>query len=906
MSSRHLFISLIISLTAIVIWSCQESIIHIDPSPNLLLPLSAIAEYESNIDHKSLINNLDDDSYRKGRQIYANACFSCHGNIDEVGSIPNSVKFWQDSLRHGSDPYAMYEVLTRGFGLMPAQINLVPQEKHAVIHFIREKYLKEHNPDQYFKITDNYLDQLPTGTLEGPAASDYQPWIDMDYGPVLINTYELSDSSAAPREISGGPSPLANEKSYVNMNFAYKGHAIRLDEGEGGVAQGNAWLLFDQDLMRVAGVWTGGGFIDWAAILMNERHNISPRTAGDVHYENPVAPGWANPKTGTWDDPRFKALDGRQFGPLPKEWTHYKGQYRYENRVVLSYTVGNANVLESFGVENEISFTRTLNISRSDVPLKMRIAPTTTSVTYVGIDAVVSKEKGFYVLQIPVNKEVKVKLSVTRGGSKLVALEKENSASPEDLTKYVSGGEAQYAQVIPTQPIKGHEDDPYAIDVLTLPNPNPWNARVRPTGIDFIPNTPHAYVCTIDGDVWKVSNITSEDDLIQWRRIATGMFQPLGIKYHNGELFVGCRNEIVKLVDLNGDEEIDFYKSFNNDHQVSDHFHEFAMGLQVDDDNNFYYAKSARHARTALIPQHGTLIKVSPDGSNSDIIAKGFRAANGVCMNPDGSFFVTDQEGHWNPMNRINRVTDGGFYGNMYGYGAPADSTDQAMLQPLCWIDMRMDRSPSELLWANSDKWGELNGQLLNLSYGYGKIYAVYQEEVNGQMQGGMTPLPIPQAPTGLVRARFHPTDGQMYVCGMTAWATSQVLQPGGLYRVRKTDTKLNLATSLNTFNDGIKLSFPNKFDKSAAMNPNSYTVRTWQLKRTRKYGSDRYDEKELAISTIEVNANDVYLTIPNLSPTWIIEVAYTLKDADGESFDGLINGSIYNLPDSKISDVAL
>jgi glucose/arabinose dehydrogenase len=217
------------------------------------------------------------------------------------------------------------------------------------------------------------------------------------------------------------------------------------------------------------------------------------------------------------------------------------------------------------------------------------------------------------------------------------------------------------------------------------------------------------------------------------------MFQPLGIKYHNGELFVGCRNEIVKLVDLNGDEEIDFYKSFNNDHQVSDHFHEFAMGLQVDDDNNFYYAKSARHARTALIPQHGTLIKVSPDGSNSVIIAKGFRAANGVCMNPDGSFFVTDQEGHWNPMNRINRVTDGGFYGNMYGYGAPADSTDQAMLQPLCWIDMRMDRSPSELLWANSDKWGELNGQLLNLSYGYGKIYAVYQEEVNARWNDSIT-----------------------------------------------------------------------------------------------------------------------------------------------------------------------
>ena len=83
--------------------------------------------------------------------------------------------------------------------------------------------------------------------------------------------------------------------------------------------------------------------------------------------------------------------------------------------------------------------------------------------------------------------------------------------------------------------------------------------------------------------------------------------------------------------------------------RVTDHFHEFAMGLQTDAVGNFYYAKSARHAKTALVPHHGTLLRVSKDGSRTDIIAAGFRAANGVCLNPDGSFIVTDQEGHWNP-----------------------------------------------------------------------------------------------------------------------------------------------------------------------------------------------------------------------------------------------------------------
>jgi len=100
----------------------------------------------------------------------------------------------------------------------------------------------------------------------------------------------------------------------------------------------------------------------------------------------------------------------------------------------------------------------------------------------------------------------------------------------------------------------------------------------------------------------------------------------------------------------------------------------------------FYYAKSARHAKAALVPHHGTLLKVSPDGEQTEIVATGFRAANGVCLNPDGSFLVTDQEGHWNPKNRINWVRTGEFYGNMFGYHDVTDESDAAMSDPVCWI----------------------------------------------------------------------------------------------------------------------------------------------------------------------------------------------------------------------------
>ena len=84
------------------------------------------------------------------------------------------------------------------------------------------------------------------------------------------------------------------------------------------------------------------------------------------------------------------------------------------------------------------------------------------------------------------------------------------------------------------------------------------------------------------------------------------------------------------------------------------------MGLQVGQEGNFYNAKSGRHARTSLVPQNVTLIKVSSDGQTSTILANGFRVANGVCLNLTDPF-CPDQEGYWNPMNRINRVMPGLF-----------------------------------------------------------------------------------------------------------------------------------------------------------------------------------------------------------------------------------------------------
>jgi hypothetical protein len=297
------------------------------------------------------------------------------------------------------------------------------------------------------------------------------------------------------------------------------------------------------------------------------------------------------------------------------------------------------------------------------------------------------------------------------------------------------------------------------------------------------------------------------------------------------------------------------------------------------------------------VPQHGTLLRVSKDGTRTDILANGFRAPNGVCLNPDGTYFLTDQEGHWVPKNRINWVQTGGFYGNFWGYHDLHDRSDSAMKPPVCWVTNAFDRSPAELLWVEGGAWGPLKGSLLNLSYGYGKVYVVPHEKVGDEMQGGMCALPLPQFPTGVMRGRFHPGDGQLYLCGMFAWAGNQTA-PGGFYRVRMTGKPVCLPVGLSARKEGMEIRFSGPVDAKAASEAARYGVKVWGLKRSERYGSDHHDERPLKVTGADVSADGrtVLLRVADLGPTWCMEIKYGLKAADGEAFEGVIHNTIHRL----------
>lgn len=832
--------------------------------------------------HAELIARADDETQKRGAQIYANFCAVCHGTSKQEGSMPTSRKFHQDVLTNGTDPFRMFQTVTKGYGQM-TPLPLPVEDRYAAIQHLREAVLRRENRSQYFAVDAAYLAALPRPmrSVAKAASVDHSRfYLKMDFGPALQWTYQVAPG-----------------------NIAYKGIAIRLDEGSGGVSQGNAWMLYDHDTMRVAAAWTGEGFIDWKGIGFDGSHGTHASIVGDIAWTNPVGPGWADPITGQWTDPRTPGRDGKRYGPLPRAWSQYRGLYLHNNRAIVAYAVGATEVLDSPGlahVQGLRVFQRILNLTPSAQPLALRIAPTSPELTIElrGEGGSVAVQDGFSVLQLAPSTMPRA-LSIYMGkveAAALRALAKSDTTSL-DLGPLIRGGPTRWAQEVTTLAVLGKDEGPFVVDSLTLPDINPWQSFMRIGGFDFLPDGRRAALCTWNGDVWIVDGLGAKAASLTWQRITTGLFQPLGLKVVGDDIYITCRDQIAVLRDRNGDGETDFIECFNDDAQVTEHFHEFAMGLQADAAGNFYYAKSGCHALPAMVPQHGTLLRVSADGERTDILAHGFRAANGVCLNPDGTFFVTDQEGFWTPKNRINHVTaDGGFFGNMLGYTDVTDTSDRAMHQPLCWITNAKDRSPAELIWVPRGVWGSLGGALLNTSYGYGRLYLVPHETIGTQMQGGVVELPIPDFPAGIMRGRFHPTEHQLYTAGLAVWA-SNCQTPGGFYRVRYNGRPTHLPILVQARPEGLALTFTEALDTGAGHDAARYHLKTWHLARTEKYGSKHLDEKLSTITQVRLlDARTVLIEVKDFAPAQSYELTYDLRSADGIPFKGNIHGTIHAL----------
>ena len=147
------------------------------------------------------------------------------------------------------------------------------------------------------------------------------------------------------------------------------------------------------------------------------------------------------------------------------------------------------------------------------------------------------------------------------------------------------------------------------------------------------------------------------------------------------------------------------------------------------------------------------------------------------------------------------------------------------------------------------------------------------------------------------MRGRFNPADGQLYACGMSAWGTSQTIKGGDFYRLRYTGP-VSLPTRLSAEEDGVTLTFANELEEKNVRMITNFTVQSWELKRSRKYGSDRYNTQTLTVSEVKLSRDKktVKLILPGIKPVDVMTIAYSVTDSKGNTFKGKVQNTIHAL----------
>ncbi len=595
--------------------------------------------------------------------------------------------------------------------------------------------------------------------------------------------------------------------------------------------------------------------------------------------------------------------------------TQWKGLQLHGERVVLRYSVGGREILESpwwESVGKGGALTRHFVVSpganETVIPLqggfieepsmtsgKGRViyvvnGPETGHVLVLGGDAAKARIRGNA-------GETQIELAIQAAESESVfwlALVKKvdwDARSEADSERLDRGGNIRNLlkpgpKVWPQLETKGslsRRPEAYTIDTLDVPYKNPWNALMFLSGIDFLPNG-DAAVCTLYGDVWLVKGIDSSLKRLEWHRYATGLFQPLGLQVIDGVVYVLGRDQITALHDLNEDGFADDYRNHSNLIKTQPG-HKFVTSLQAADDGSLFYCDP--------LGVH----QVSPDGDSHETIATGWRNPNGMGLSSDGILTVAPQQGAWTPSSQISEVRAGGYY----GFGGPQVTTSRPMGYdpPLCWIPHNIDNSGGSQVWAAKSGWGPLSGQMIHLSFGRCAMMLVLRDVVDGVPQGGVSPM-RGKFLSGAMRGAVNPKDGQLYVVGTMGWQTS-ALRDGSLQRVRYTGKPMRVPIDLKVHKNGVHLRFAEPLDPEWASNSANYAVEQWNYQYSKAYGSKDFSvenpESEgrdsVPVLGVELASDQrsVFVSLGNVEPVMQMSLRYNLRSVENDR----VRGAVYH-----------
>ncbi len=796
-----------------------------------------------------------------------------------------------------------------------------------------------------------------TVACTGPmCASEINTTVSADFKRLLPSPKPVVPTAAPPKLLTETPGPffepdfpvfqtkidLTTKNGPLAENFVVRGLLLPLAD--------NMTVAFDQDLLRVAGVWkTPAGKTPVTLMTMaqisysrwsDKAGGNHPAPTGPVSFPTGLKPGASTTLNGLQSDPReVNATKDFGRGPLPVTHGQFNGVEICGSVAVLNYQLGKTKVREWHEVRTiagQAIVFRHFAVEPGKQPLYFSInagpwsatsSRVATSVDSAGSGklAVVSSadalslsvHQGELIATLaPANKEQLVSLALIPNAGDEAAVLAQIKSTPAAPTP---DKKRRWLQSVTTDTTVDHvKANGLSLDLIGIPENTPWKRRVRPADIGFLSPT-SAAVVTYDGDVWIINGKlqSAAPGKITWQRFASGLHESLALSIVDGVIQVATKNGIVRLHDRDGNGEADWYENFCDLMRQSQSTRAFPLDMAMGPDGSTYVTEggiangvSGPSATGKGSTTLGVVTRIAPDGKSIETIATGMREGY-VAVHPKTGFMTgTDQQGQFVPSSPVYAIRPGDNFG--FGEEKPAKLTP-----PLLWIPHTEDNSCASQIWLSGKSFGPLDDKLLHLSYGNGSLLLISPDLDTPIPQGAVIPLGLD---TGLPLLHAHSQldGGAIWVAGFQVYdSRTPTLQ--GLGRLRLSGEPITKPISAQSCAGGVIINFAAPL-KADSVRAELVAAQSWNYIRSKKYGSGRYrndgsagmDIIGVSQAVLSKDGRSVFIHLPDVKkPVMQLEVRYSFEFADGTPADGVTFYTIHqphklNLTNAGFPDIDL
>jgi glucose/arabinose dehydrogenase/cytochrome c2 len=674
------------------------------------------------------------------------------------------------------------------------------------------------------------------------------------------------------------------------------------------------WAAFDIDLLRVSAIWHGNG-VTPVALAPGSYHkpdrktpggqSVLPEPDGQVWLANGIYAGWQIGQQVSLTDPREPAPSPEEVGrgPVAENIGRFTAVRQTTNGVVLEYEAGGATVrehMEQVRAGDRWAFARQFEIESTPRPMWLVLGTTSSDISIKADGAGVSLQKisaasnaVVWTVHIPAHQ---------RPATFFATFARGDASGSTGTTLPTKPSLPRWNREVTTTITRSTSKDAYVVDDIALPINNPWHRAVRPGDIQFLADGSGAMV-TLDGDVWLVRGLNDPSGVAHWRRFASGLHEPLTLAVRDDQIYVFDRNGIWRLRDTNGDGEADVHELFSNAFAQTADLREFPSTIRPAPGGEFIIAKGGQEAAT-FGKHNGSVLRISADGRRATVLGYGFRQPNIGVNIRTGLVTATDQQGNYIPSTPLHIVRDAQFYGFLSDK-KPREVYPAPIAEPVTWIPHAANASAMSQVWLFGAQLGPLNDGLVYIGFNNPELFRVLLNNRTEKPQGAVVSVTrafdFPP-----LHGSVNPADGNLYIAGfqILGWGTTAT-RLAGLGRVRYTGAPSTVPSAIIPMQEGVLLRFDVPLERSAATNPDNYSLATWHYKRTYQYGSPQFRADgttgiDLLMPTsayLSSDARAVFVGVPGMSPVMQMRVGWSLAAANGLKFQDTAYFTPYELP---------